>query len=543
MNLRESAFKRQIHNAKRDKNHAYDQPKLSICRLVTARDESRGGGIFAKMIVRELKMRSVRGGLIALSAQGMKFVLQMGSVMILARLLSPEDFGLQGMVVAMTGFLLLFRDAGLSMATVQRDVITHEQTSTLFWINITVGAVLAVLAVALAPALAAFYHEPRLFGMAIVSAAVFFFNGLAAQHNALLQRGMRFVTIAKIDVSSLAISSAVAIGIASLGFGYWALVGSAVCGSIISAAGAWLSVPWLPGRPTWGSGVRSMLHFGGAVTCNGLVVYLGYNTEKVLLGRFSGAEALGLYGRAYQLINLPMSQLHTSIFAVAFPALSRIQGDPQRQRNSFLKGYSVILSMTIPATICSILFAEEIVQILLGMKWIETAPIFRLLGPTVLAFALINPLGWFLMATGRAARSLKIALLIAPVVILAIVIGLRYGPRGVAMGYSIAMTLLIIPVIAWAKHDTGIKSGDFWKAIKRPLLSGLLAGASGLALKVAFFNLVPAIPRLLMGLGLVLGVYAWMLLIVYEQKGVYHDLLNQVLQRRDQNEGISPITK
>ncbi len=156
----------------------------------------------------DLKRRSVRGGFVTVLAQVAMFVIQTSTMMVLARLLLPQDFGLQGMVVAATGFLALFQDAGLGMATVQRLEVTHEQTSTLFWINVAVGAILTTLCVALAPLLVAFYHEPRLYWMAVVSGATFLFNGLSAQHGALLRRGMRFVTQAKIGVLSLVVCSA-----------------------------------------------------------------------------------------------------------------------------------------------------------------------------------------------------------------------------------------------------------------------------------------------------------------------------------------------
>src|SRR5262245_18734517 len=180
---------------------------------------------FAQPVVADLKRKSVVGGVAAVSAQGAKFVVQTATTMVLARLLSPEDFGLQGMVVALTGFLGLFRDAGLGSATIQKDEITHTQTSTLFWINAAIGVVLATLCVALAPLVVSFYHEPRLYWVVVVSGLAFLFNGLAAQHSALLQRGMRFVTQAKIDVLSLAVSAAVGVGMALLGCRYWSLVG------------------------------------------------------------------------------------------------------------------------------------------------------------------------------------------------------------------------------------------------------------------------------------------------------------------------------
>jgi O-antigen/teichoic acid export membrane protein len=479
----------------------------------------------------ELKRRSVRGGFVTVLAQVAMFVIQTSTMMVLARLLLPQDFGLQGMVVAATGFLALFQDAGLGMATVQRLEVTHEQTSTLFWINVAVGAILATLCAALAPLLVAFYHEPRLYWMAVVSGATFLFNGLSAQHGALLRRGMRFVTQAKIGVLSLVVSSGTGIVMALLGCRYWSLVGMALAGSMVGAAGVWLAVPWIPGPPRRRCGILSMLHFGGVATCNSFVVFLAWNTEKLLLGRYWGADALGLYGRAYQLVTLPVQQLNGAVTGVAFPALSRVQHDAERLKRSFLRGYSLLISMTIPITITCALFAEEIVRIVLGTKWMAAVPIFRLLAPVALVFAIANPLSWLVMSTGRVGRALNISLATTPLVILGIVLGLSQGPKGVALGYSLAMSLLIIPIAAWSKLGTGITWADLWGASKSPFLSGLLAGAAGLLVKLMLGGRLTPIPCLLVGFGLISGIYAWVLLFIMKQKHMYLDILSHLLPR------------
>ncbi|MBI3853199.1 MAG: lipopolysaccharide biosynthesis protein [Verrucomicrobia bacterium] len=486
---------------------------------------------FARINPDQLKGKSVRGGMLTLINQAVSFVLQTVSTVVLARLLSPKDFGLQGMVIAMTGVLGLFRDLGLGAATIQREEITHKQLSTLFWINVAVGVGLTTLGMALAPALVVFYGEPRLFWITIFSASAFLLNSVSMQHGALLVRDMRYGTIAKINISSVVFSSALGIAMAARGFGYWSLVMMALCSPCIQSFGLWFAVPWRPGKPSRGCGVRSMLHFGGTVTLNQLVVYVGYNAEKVLLGRFWGAAALGLYGRAYQLLNLPLQQLYNSMHSVAFPALSRIQSDTERLCRSFLKGYSVLLSLSIPVTLVSALFSDELIKILLGPKWVETGPILWLLTPAIIVFAMINPFGWFLIATGRAGRSLKMALVISPTVILGIALGMRYGPKGVAVGYSAAMCTLLVPILAWAIHDTGITARTYWQASRKPLLAGLFAAACGLAFKMAFGALLPAIPRLILGLGIVFSVYLGVLLVVMKQAGLYRDLINQIFQR------------
>src|SRR5271165_3008626 len=363
----------------------------------------------------DLKGKTDRGALISTFSQGVNFVLRIGSMVVLARILTPADFGLVGMVTACTGFLLLFRDAGLSMATVQRVSISREQISMLFWVNLVFGGVLAALCAAVAPILTRFYNEPRLFWVAVVIGTGFVFNGAAAQHRATLQRDMRFAVLALIDVVSIVVSVALGIGMAMAGQGYWALVGMVVCPNAVGLLGVWAAGGWMPVGPRRGTDVLSMLKYGGTVTLNNLVAYVAYNADKVLLGRFWGAEALGIYGRAYQLINLPTDNLNATIGMVAFPALSRLQNDPERLRSYFLKGYGLFLSLVMPITMGCALFAEDIVRVFLGPKWGEAVPVFRLLAPSVFAFKLINPFGWFLQATGRASRCLYVGVLLAPV--------------------------------------------------------------------------------------------------------------------------------
>ena len=227
---------------------------------------------------------------------------------------------------------------------------------------------------------------------------------------------------------------------------------------------------------------------------------------------------------------LPVEQWTASLSGVALSGLSAVQHDPQRLSRSFLKAYSMLLSVTVPIAITCPLFADEIIRILLGEKWMEVAPIFRLLAPTSLVFALANPLSWLNMATGRVGRAAGIAAATTPVVIAGILLGLSHGPLGVAMGYSGAMMLIIIPIAAWSKHGTGITWSGLWAASKAPLLAGLLAGSIGLIAKVEFGGALAPIPMLALGLALVLGVYA-AALIAMGQKKVYVDLLSELFRR------------
>ena len=476
---------------------------------------------------KDLKRRTAHGAVVSTVGQATIFVVRTASMIIMARLLLPHEFGLVGMVTAFTGFLGLFRDAGLSMATIQRASVTHGQTSTLFWVNLVVGFALAAASAVAAPLLVLFYREPSLFWVTVALGTSFIFNGAAAQHRAMLQRSMRFATMVGIDIVSLVVGTATGIGAALAGFGYWALVLLNVTPTAVSLIGAWLTTRWVPGRPQRRSGIRSMLWFGGTITLSNVIMYVAYNADKVLLGRFCGAAALGIYGRAYQLINLPIENLNSTLGTVAFPALSRVQEDPERLRRYFLKGYSLFLAVVLPITMGCALFADDVIRVALGPKWTEAAAVFRLLAPTILAFAILNPLSWLMLASGHAVRSLKIGLLVAPVVILGYAIGISHGPHGVAAGYSIAMLLLVVPVVTWAKHGTLITWTDVIETIGTPGVSVLVGAGASWLVAAYLAPLHPVLLRLTAESAVLFGTYFVMLMFVLKQWKHYVALLRE----------------
>ena len=342
---------------------------------------------------------------------------------------------------------------------------------------------------------------------------------------------MRFTALSVIDTVALVVSIAIGIAMAMYGLGYWALVAMSVAAPVVTTICLWPTARWLPGKPKRRVGIRSMVKFGGTITLNGLVVYLAYNLEKVLLGRYWGPAAVGIYGRAYQLVNIPTENLNTAAGGVAFAALSRLQNDPQRFKSYFLKGYSLVLALTMPITIISSLFAGDLILVVLGPKWIEAIPIFRLLAPTILIFAVINPLAWLLFSVGLVKRSLHVALVLAPLVILGYVLGLPHGPKGVAIGYSVVMALWVVPHVAWCIHGTVVSMHDIGATLVRPLASGIVAGAVALGTQLFWGNSTMPIYRLCVGVAAFALVYLVMLLYCFGQKTLYESLLRGLLSR------------
>jgi len=366
---------------------------------------------------------------------------------------------------------------------------------------------LAIFSVLIAPVLVNFYGDQRLLWVTVTVAVGFVFSAAELQHSAILQRQLRFVTLAVIEALRLSVSTTVAISMAVAGFAYWALVAPLVIAPFVGVICLWTITGWIPGRPCPIREVRSMLHFGSTIILNNLIVYVAFNFEKVLLGRFWGARDLGLYGRAYQLTAIPTVSLNAAIGGVAFSSLSRLHDDPVRLKIYFLKIYAFANSLTLPITIFCALFADEIVNVALGQQWTDATPIFRLLAPTVMIFGLINPIGWLLQSTGLHKRSLKIALVIAPIVLAAYLIGLPFGPTGVALAYSTAMTLWVVPHVIWCLRGTSIFPSDLFRAVSRSLLSAIVAAAFAYVARLYVSEWMSPLSTLVIGGGIVAVIY------------------------------------
>jgi PST family polysaccharide transporter len=308
------------------------------------------------------------------------------------------------------------------------------------------------------------------------------------------------------------------------GYGYWALVAAVIALPAAMTISTWMATGWIPGLPRRNADIRSMLHFGGTLTLNGVVSYVTVNFDKFLVGRVWGATALGNYSVAAQLINTPVSHLNLALGGVTFSALSRLQDDAVRFRSYFLKGYALNVSLTLPIIIFSAVFANDIVLVALGQKWADAAIIFQMLAPAVLFIALVNPLVWVLFASHRHVRSLLLALVIAVLVPLGCLAGLRYGPQGVAAGYSAAMMLWLIPHVVWCLRGTPITPLDLFRSGSTPLISAIVATALAYAACAYLAPLQTSVSRLVLAGAVMMAVYAG-LMVLAMGKDFYLDLV------------------
>ena len=415
-------------------------------------------------LLENLKRHTISSGAVTMSAQGAKFLLNMGSTMVLARLLSPADFGLVAMVLTVTGFLRVFKDAGLSIATVQREKITHAQVSNLFWINIAVSAVSTLVLAAAAPLVARFYHTADLVMITLFLSLTFLISGSTIQHQALLKRQMRFKALAVIEVGSMAVGVGIGITMASLGFGYWSLVASTLAMETTGLILTWSLSQWRPQLPSRNSGIGPLVSFGVHRTAGDFILSIARGCDNLLIGRSYGSIAVGLYSRGSALLIRPLEQFLGPINAVFIPALSRLQSHPARYRSTFLRLYEAIAVGGFLFTGLSLALAHPLTMVLLGPKWEKAAVIFGGFTIAALCLPLAIVSAWLFTSQGRG-RDMFITQVINSIAILiSFLIGLPWGPIGVALAYSASNLIVRVPIYYYRAGRSGpVRTSDLWK--------------------------------------------------------------------------------
>lgn len=374
----------------------------------------------------------------------------------LARLLSPEEYGLFGMVFAFTALMLVFQDLGLTLATVQKVDLTWTQLSTVFWANLAFGVVISGVTAAAAPVIAWFFGEPRLVGVTLWIATGFVLTSLGGQHLALIVRRMQFMSLAACDLASLATGGAVGIWMAWRGFGVYALVGQALVLAGTRTIVAWMLAGWVPGLPVRGSGVRGMFQFGGYVTGFNVLNYFVRNLDKVLLGRFWGPVETGLYTRAYALMTFPMTVVTGPMSRVMISALSRLQDAPERYARAHLRAMRLLGLISFPLGGGLVVMAEEAIAIVFGEMWMETVPVFRVLCISGIFQGWASSMGWLYLSAGKTRNMFLRGTIVTPIIVIALLPTIWYGPMGAAVGYVSATLLILVPSVWYAAWSVGI---------------------------------------------------------------------------------------
>jgi O-antigen/teichoic acid export membrane protein len=423
-----------------------------------------------------LSHAAARGAMFTMAAQGSRIALQFVSVVVLARLLTPHDYGLLAIALVLVGLGEIFRDFGLTSASIQAPQLTRGQRDNLFWLSTAIGASLAAVLWAGAWIVGDITGQPELVGMTQWMSLTFVLNGLAAQHRAILMRELRLGAVAIADVAAAGVALAAAITAAALGAGYWALViqqvGNALVALIaVSAAGRWM--------PRWYSrrhSVRAMLVFGGHLVGADLIQYAARQIDTVLIGMRFGTAALGLYDRSRLLVTTPLGQLRAPLRSVALPVLARIQSD-QPRFDSWVTAAQLALGYTIgiPLAIGGAL-AEPVVAVALGDQWTGAAPLMRMITIAGILTTLSYVGFWVYLARGLGDQLLRYTLVSAVIKIVAIVVGSFFGLFGVAVAFAVHPAIEMPLSIAWLSRITPMPTRRLYLGAARVLGTALLCG-------------------------------------------------------------------
>jgi len=435
----------------------------------------------------------VRNSGVTITAQAVVFAIQMSGTLVLARILNPGDFGLITMVTTFSLLLSSFGLAGFTEAVIQTEEINQALASTLFWINLAGGFVVAVVFAEAGPLLARFYAEPRLRGVCLGFSLAIFFSVAPILHLGLLKRSNRFSSLAVNDIAGRCAYVVTAVICAWFGWHYWALVIAAIVQPIVLCVGAIILCTWVPERPRRGVGAGKLVRYARDVYARYCLNYCTGNTDNLLVGWRFGASTLGYYKKAFDIFVLPSYQLMTPVLAVVVGTLSRKNKEHQEFRRYFLKGLCVVALLGMGVSADLTLVGRDLVRLILGAKWTEAGRIFTFFAPGIGMMLIYQSSGWIHLSLGTTGRWLRWTVIEVSLTALLFVIGMHWGPAGVAGAWTTSFAVLVIPAFWYAGRPIGLEVravlGTIWKYVVASLAAYLATGviASSLA-RFALFS-------------------------------------------------------
>lgn len=449
-----------------------------------------------------------------LIAQVVSQVSRVGVGLVLARLLTPEDFGLAALALAWSALALVLSDPSLTAALVQRRTITEADRSTVFWATIGAGLACTALGVALSGPIAAFYGDSAVQPLIMVESLTFFLVSLSAIPVALMTREMAFRGLEIREMAGTVVGGLVGLAAALMGAGAWAIIAQSVASAAIATALLWYFSPW---RPHWlfsWASLRDSGSFGLKLFASRLLSFANLNADNLLVGRYLGASALGFYAIAYNVMYAPMARITTPIQMVMVPAFSRLQDDRERLGQAWLRGARLSAAVAMPAFLGMLAVAPDFVPVVLGARWDPAVPVLQLLCISGILQGIQLLQQPVLQGRGRAGSLLRFGLVSTPVNLAGFVIGMHWGIVGVAAGFAVARTLMVPVITRMTCKEVGLPLRAFPKA-----LASVALGAVAMCVIVVLARLeltelgVPSAARLVLltalGIAFYLGYLIW----------------------------------
>jgi PST family polysaccharide transporter len=377
-----------------------------------------------------------------------RLVVQVASVAVLARLLSPTDYGLVAIGLAVVGLGEVFRDFGLSTAAVQAPQLSAVQRDKLFWLNVGIGLLLSMATFGVAPLLGELFSQPQLPPVIQGLALFFLINGATAQYRASLNREMRFGALVACELGGQVAGTVCAVALALAGWGVWALVGQQLAAASVTLVWCAALARWLPRGWKREPSVRPMVRFGAGMVGTQLLGYAGSNADTLIIGLRLAPAELGFYNRGYQLLMRPLGQVRNPTTTVAVPTLGRLRDDPAKADQFIVTGQLALGYTLVLGTAWAAGASAPMVAVFLGDGWDPVAPVFALLAVAGI-FQTLSFVGyWVYVSRGLTGQLFRYSIVSLVLRVLGIAIGSVWGIVGVAAGIAVA-SLVSWPASLW----------------------------------------------------------------------------------------------
>lgn len=414
-------------------------------------------------------------------AQGMTVIVSFGSMLILSRLLSPDDFGVFAAAAPIIGFAQQLQALGTALAIVQAREVSKAQLNALFWISFSLAVVLAAVVALSGPWVARLMDEPRLEAVLAVGSLAVVLSSLASQPQALLARGLRFRTMALRDVASSLLGTLAAIALALAWGDHWGLVASALVMPLVAFAISAMATRWRPGLPERGADVRPMLGFGIRIWLANQFAFAARQGDNLVIGHAESSHALGLYNRAYSLLLFPIIRIVPAFGSVAVPGLARLVDDAEASRRLYWRTVGLLLLACHPPLLVVLFMPHALIRLLIGPQWLEAANLFSWFAAGACAEVFAATLTWLMTSRGRGNAMVRASAVCSVVALVAFVTGIRWGVEGVAIAYVASQLLIGFPHMAWLATREGPVSLPGLVRGLLPHALGLLAAGLALA--------------------------------------------------------------
>lgn len=465
-----------------------------------------------------LKARSSRSAGITVGAEAVVFVVRTGGVIVLARLLVPEDFGVVAMVTALFMLLMNFGVNGFSEYTIHKEEVNADETNAIFWLHLCISSTLAGVFAVSGPIIARFYGKPEVAGIVLVMSIGIVLPVFGTQHLALLKRDLSFSRIAMNRIVGVLISTACAIALAAFGAGYWAVVARQLLEIGLIAVGSWFACQW---RPTLPINLRLALHSLGyslRVYANFVLNFSERSVDKILLGRFHSAIALGYYDRAYYLSSRPVSQLTAPLHDVGLATLSRLRDYPDKYLSFYRKALTSLSFIGVLTGAILVGCGKDIVALLFGPDWTRAGLIVVAFGPGIAAMMVYSTSAWVHLSLSRPNRWLRWSVGAVVAKLTAIAVAAPHGGVAVAAAISGFHVVALVPAIWYAARPLSLPLASIVSDIWRYYAAGVLAAGAARVItanSIAIDSFMSSIPLLAnIGISLAFVSISYVMLVV-----------------------------